>query len=94
MAILIFIFNLHLKLLYFLFKLLPVDKRKVVFLSRNFDSPSLDYRLLNDELKKAILNYTRFFYSKNPQGHLSAYRLLFSYPASALSYCDYECLRA
>ena len=53
MAILIFIFNLHLKLLYFLFKLLPVDKRKVVFLSRNFDSPSLDYRLLNDELKKS-----------------------------------------
>ncbi|MDD2418716.1 MAG: CDP-glycerol glycerophosphotransferase family protein [Oscillospiraceae bacterium] len=64
MAILVFLYKLELRLIYFLFKLLPVAPHKVVFLSRNFDSPPLDFRLLETQLKSINPDVKTVFLTK------------------------------
>lgn len=64
MVFLIILFKLHIKLIYFLLKLLPVDNHKVVFLSRNTDTAPLDFKLLDDELKSRANNLRTVFLTK------------------------------
>ncbi|MDD3693064.1 MAG: CDP-glycerol glycerophosphotransferase family protein [Oscillospiraceae bacterium] len=68
MEILIRIFILHIKIIYSIFKLLPVDSHKVVFLSRNFDTPPLDFRLLENELNKNFTGYKTVFLTRRIRG--------------------------
>ena len=68
MIFLILLYKLDLKLIYFLFKLLPVDPRKVVFLSRNYDSPTLDFRLVEGELKRIDSGIRTVFLTKRIRG--------------------------
>ncbi|MDD6467359.1 MAG: CDP-glycerol glycerophosphotransferase family protein [Erysipelotrichaceae bacterium] len=52
MKLLIELFFLHLRLVYFMMKLRPMKQNKVVMLSRQSDTPSLDFIMLKDELLK------------------------------------------
>ena len=49
---LLFIFNCHLRIIYFFIKLFTKQKKQVFFLSRLFDEIPLNYHILIDELKK------------------------------------------
>ena len=64
MAFFVFLYKLHLKILYFFLKLFPVNHNKVVFLSRNHDTPSLDFRMLENELKSKYKNIQIVFLTK------------------------------
>ena len=55
MYLLIYIYILFLKFIYFFMKL-SKTKNRVVFLSRQTDTPSLDFRMINDEIKKLDKN--------------------------------------
>ncbi|MGX7198046.1 CDP-glycerol glycerophosphotransferase family protein [Enterococcus olivae] len=48
------IFVTHLKIIYFVFKLFP-SKNQVVFISRQSDTPSIDFEMIIGELKKDSL---------------------------------------
>lgn len=50
MEIIIIIFKWHLKFIYFFLKLFPINKRKITFLSRQGNEPSIDFKLLKKEL--------------------------------------------
>jgi CDP-ribitol ribitolphosphotransferase len=55
MAILVIVYKMNLKLIYFIMKMFPIHKNKIVLLSRQSNKPSLDFLLL----EKAL-------YSKHP----------------------------
>jgi len=46
-----------LNFIYFFIKLLPTNKDKIVFISRQSDKMTLDYRLIINDLKKRYPNY-------------------------------------
>lgn len=48
----IYIFKGFLKFIYFFLKLFPTDKRKLLFMSRQSDSITLDFQLIRDEIIK------------------------------------------
>ncbi|MDD2409947.1 MAG: CDP-glycerol glycerophosphotransferase family protein [Bacilli bacterium] len=50
MKTLIIFFKLHLKVVYFFIKLIPVNKNKITFLSRQSNNKNLDFKLLEKEL--------------------------------------------
>ncbi|MDD3305449.1 MAG: hypothetical protein PHT75_05005 [Bacilli bacterium] len=50
MRTLIIFFKLHLKVVYFFIKFIPVNKNKITFLSRQSNNKSLDFKLLEKEL--------------------------------------------
>ena len=50
MAIFIIIYKINLKLIYFMMKLFPIHKNKIVLLSRQSNKPSLDFLLLEKTL--------------------------------------------
>lgn len=50
------IMRIILSLIYAAFKFIPVDKRKIIFLSRQSNELTLDFRLLKDELEKQDRN--------------------------------------
>lgn len=52
LLILLFIFKWHLRIIYFFIKLFTVRKKKVFFLSRQFDSVPYNYQVLMDGLIK------------------------------------------
>ena len=51
------IYNLFLNIIYLFFKLMPTNKKKIFFLSRQSKSLSLDYKLLIEEIKQNYPSY-------------------------------------
>lgn len=64
MRILIGIYKINLKAIYFILKLLPLNKKKVVFLSRQSDKPSLDFLLLQKQIKEKCPDAEMVFLTK------------------------------
>ena len=52
LLMLLFIFKWHLRIIYFFIKLFTIRKKRVFFLSRQFDSVPYNYQRLMDELIK------------------------------------------
>lgn len=48
----IYIFKGILKFIYFFLKLIPINKRKIVFISRQADEINLDFKMLKEEIAK------------------------------------------
>ena len=48
----IYIFKLVLKFIYFFLKLLPINKKKIVFMSRQSNELPLDFKLIKEELER------------------------------------------
>lgn len=51
------LFKLNLKIIYFILKLLPLKKNKIVFISRQSNNPSFDFLMLKKELLKINKNF-------------------------------------
>jgi len=71
----IFLFKLNLKLVYFFMKIIPINKKKIVFISRQNDKPSLDFLMLKDKLERkykvvmltrkmegGLVNYIKYYF--------------------------------
>lgn len=71
MNFLIWLFFLHLRLIYFLMKLFPT-KNKIVFISRLSNEPSIDYKYLVKELKKDS-NFEIIILCKKMENYLMYY---------------------
>ena len=61
MSLLIGLLKIFINITYFFLKLLPVNEKKVVFISRQANHTTLDFRLLGDEIKKIDPNYELVF---------------------------------
>ena len=57
MKIFLNIFKLNLKIVYFLLKLLPTNNKKVLLMSRQTKTPSIDFLLVNEDIKKRYPKY-------------------------------------
>lgn len=53
----ILLFKFFLQIIYFFLKLLPTNKKKVVFISRQANTITLDFQLLKDEIYRLDRNY-------------------------------------
>lgn len=58
MVILIELYVLFLNALYTIFKIFPIKKNKIFFLSRQTNNPSIDFRMMIREIRKNYPNYT------------------------------------
>lgn len=76
MKTLIYIFKLILKFIYEIFKLLPTNNKKVVFISRQSNSISLDFKLLSHEIIKLDQDYKIVFLC-NKIGNKTKDRMLY-----------------
>jgi len=56
MTILINIFKFHLRVVYFFLKFLKTDNSKILLLSRQSDSKSIDFELIENDIKKRYSN--------------------------------------
>ncbi len=70
MVICLYLFVLFLKFIYFFLKLLPVEN-KIVFISRQSDTPSKDMRMLEDKLGKKLNGYKFVFVTKKTRKTVS-----------------------
>lgn len=52
MSILLYLFKIHLQIIYFFLKFCKTDNNKVLFLSRQSDIPSLDFELMAKDIHK------------------------------------------
>ncbi|MGM9879550.1 MAG: CDP-glycerol glycerophosphotransferase family protein [Bacilli bacterium] len=50
--VLILAFKYFLKIIYFFLKLLPIDKKQIVFISRQTNEISIDFAMIRDEIQK------------------------------------------
>ena len=57
MTILIMLFKLHLQIIYFFLKLLPTNSKKVLLMSRQSNVQTVDFVLIEAEIKKRFTNY-------------------------------------
>lgn len=57
MAIFCQLFKFNLKVVYFILKLFPIKKNKIVFISRQSNNPSFDFLMLKNELLKINSNF-------------------------------------
>lgn len=57
MYILMYLFKLNLKIVYFFLKLTPANSKKIVLMSRQTDSKSIDYKLIEEDIKKRYPEY-------------------------------------
>lgn len=61
MKLLILLFKWHFKIVYFFLKLIPINKNKITFLSRQGNNLSLDFKLLKEELMNNKPNFKTVF---------------------------------
>ena len=52
MRVLIWLFKFHLRIIYFFLKLFKTDNNKILFLSRQSDTKSIDFKLMEKDIKK------------------------------------------
>lgn len=62
--LLIHVFKMFLKFVYFFLKLLPTNNKKIVFLSRQSDSINIDFKMIGDELLNRDSNLKLVFICK------------------------------
>lgn len=93
-----YLFKFNLKIVYFFLKLLPTKKNKILFLSRQSNNPSIDFILLNRELKKrnfktviickkienGFLNYLKYYFC--------LYRQMYHLATSKVCIIDSYCI--
>ena len=60
----IYIFKGFLKFIYFFLKLFPTNKSKILFMSRQSDSITLDFQLIKDEIRKRNKSVKMIFICK------------------------------
>ena len=70
---LIMILKFFLKLIYFFFKLLPTNNKKVVFISRQADEVTLDFQMISDKLIEEDPNIKIVFICNRIKNSLSGY---------------------
>ena len=100
----IYIFKIVLKIIYFFFKLIPTNKNKIVFISRQTNDINIDFSMIRDEIKrrdpnikmkfickridKGLVNYIKYFFTIIKQ----MYYLATSKVAIIDSYCIPVCI--
>lgn len=57
MQILLYLFKLNLKIVYFFLKILPTNNKKILLMSRQSDNKSIDFTLIENDIKKRYPNY-------------------------------------
>lgn len=57
MSILIWLFKFHLRVIYFFLKLLPTNQKKIVLITRQSNTKSLDFILIEEEVAKNYPDY-------------------------------------
>ena len=62
-----------LKIIYFFMKLLPTNNKKVVFISRQSDEITLDFRMISDKLIEEDPNIKNVFICNRIKNSLSGY---------------------
>lgn len=60
----IYIFKFVLKFIYFFLKLLPTDKNKIIFISRQTNEINIDFKLIKEEIEKRDKNIKMIFICK------------------------------
>lgn len=79
MQVILYLIKIHFIIIYFFIKLFTRQRKRVYLLSRQFDSPSINYQIIIDELKKKNIDYkvkckkveTSINDSMRTQGHYS-----------------------
>lgn len=69
MSILIYIFIIILRIIYFFLKLIP-SKNKIVFISRQSNNINIDFKLLTEDLNKRYSNYKTVVLTKKIEGNI------------------------
>ena len=102
MTIFIYLLKLNLKLVYFFLKLLPTDKSKIVFMSRQSNNVSIDFKMIAEKLvekkykvviisKKidsGMINYLKYYFNLYKQ----MYHIATSKVCIIDSYCIPVCI--
>ncbi len=102
MFILGVLFKINLKVVYFFLKFLPIKKNKVLFISRQSNKPSIDFLILEKELRKlkfktilitkkiekGFVNYIKYYFNL----HKQMYHLATSKICIIDSYCIPVCI--
>lgn len=102
MTIFIYLLKLNLKLVYFFLKLLPTDKSKIVFISRQSNNVSIDFKMIAEKLvekkykvviisKKidsGMINYLKYYFNLYKQ----MYHIATSKVCIIDSYCIPVCI--
>ena len=100
MTLFIYLLKLNLKIVYFFLKLLPINNKKVVFISRQSNNPSIDFKLLAQKMhnykiimitKKiefGFFNYLKYYFNLYKQ----IYHLATSKICIIDSYCIPVCI--
>ena len=102
MTIFVYLLKLNLKLVYFFLKLLPINKSKIVFISRQSNNISIDFKMIAEKLvekkykvviisKKidtGIINYLKYYFNLYKQ----MYHLATSKVCVIDSYCIPVCI--
>lgn len=100
MTIFIYLLKLNLKLVYFFLKLLPTNKSKIVFISRQSNNISIDFKMIAEKLNKykvviiskkidtGIINYLKYYFNLYKQ----MYHLATSKVCIIDSYCIPVCI--
>ena len=102
MFILGVLFKINLKVVYFFLKFLPTKKNKVLFISRQSNKPSIDFLILEKELRKlkfktilitkkiekGFVNYIKYYFNLYKQ----MYHLATSKVCIIDSYCIPVCI--
>lgn len=71
MILFVYLLKINLKIIYFFLKILPVDKRKVIFISRQSNNVSIDFKLIAKKLIEK--NYRVIIISKKIENGLIKY---------------------
>lgn len=64
MSILIHLFKLNLKIVYFFLKLLPTNNKKILLMSRQTDTKSIDFTLIEEDIKNRYPEYKTIILTK------------------------------
>ena len=98
MNILGVLFKINLKFVYFFLKILPIKKNKILFISRQSNNPSIDFLMLEKELRK--LNFKTILITKkiekgfinHIQYYFNLYKQMYHLATSKLCIIDSYCI--
>ena len=57
MTVLIFLFKLNLRIVYFFLKMLRINDKKILLMSRQSNEKSIDFELIENDIKKRYPDY-------------------------------------
>ena len=102
MILFVYLLKINLKIIYFFLKILPVDKRKVIFISRQSNNVSIDFKLIakklieknyrviiiSKKIENGFINYLKYYFNLYKQ----MYHLATSKICIIDSYCIPVCI--